>query len=100
MPYYAVTVYANQHIPAGERVLIGTYANNLAYYDAEALWPEWWEQDSIHYDSQPRLEADLRRLNVNYLGLDPDFPDWCDKSHSCRMRKEREPVALSELARR
>jgi len=100
MPDYPVTEYANAHIPSNTRILIGTYANNLAYYDAEALWPEWWEQDSIHYETQERLEADLRRLGVDYLVLDPTFPDWCDRSHSCRERKEREPQALEELVRR
>jgi len=99
-PDYAVTLKANAIVPPTARILIGTYANNLAYYDAEALWPEWWEQDSIHYESQARLEADLKRIGVDYLVLDPDFPDWCDYSHSCRARKQREPVALTELVQR
>jgi hypothetical protein len=99
MPDYAVTEAANRLVPREARILIGTYANNLAYYDAEALWPEWWLQDSIHYETRDRLETDLRRLGVNYLVLDPEFPDWCERSHSCRERKEREPVALTELAK-
>src|SRR5262249_10060163 len=72
MPDYAVTEFAGSwmedsnsgHVPANERILVGTYANNLAYYQAEALWPEWWEQDSIHYENQEVLEKDLRRLGV------------------------------------
>ncbi len=97
MPDFDVTRYANLHVPDTARILIGTYANNLAYYKAEALWPEWWEQDSFHYDSPERLLADLNRLHVEYIVYSADFPDWCAKSHSCRMRMEREPVIIGQL---
>ncbi len=100
MSDYEVTRAANTLVPSTSRILVGTYANNLAYYDAEALWPEWWLQDSVHYESQDRLEADFKRLGIQYLVLNPDFPDWCQKSHSCRERMQREPSALLLLARR
>ena len=99
MPDYEITEAANRLLSPESRVLVGTYENNLAYYHAEALWPEWWLQDSVHYDSQARLLADFKRLHIQYLVLKPEFPDWCHRSHSCRERMEREPVALAELAR-
>jgi hypothetical protein len=100
MPDYPVIEYANRHLPPGARLLVGTYAYNLAYYRAESLWPDYWLQDSIHYDSLPRLESDLRRLGVTYLVLSPVFSERCPKSLYCGKRMEMETGLLTALAQR
>ncbi|HLV79491.1 MAG TPA: glycosyltransferase family 39 protein, partial [Chthonomonadaceae bacterium] len=100
MPDYAVTEYANAHLPANARILVGTFEYNLCYYRADALWPDTWLQDSIHYAPPARLDADLRRLGVGYLVLKTTFPDYCAHSYNCRVRMDTEPVALSALAQR
>ncbi|HZT41271.1 MAG TPA: hypothetical protein VFA07_03740 [Chthonomonadaceae bacterium] len=100
MPDYAVTEYANAHLPANARILVGTFEYNLAYYRADTLLPDYWLQDSIHYDSPEHLDADLRRLGVSYLVLKTTFPDYCAHSYNCRRRMDTEPVAFAALAQR
>ncbi len=100
MPDYAVTEYANAHIPPTSRILVGTYEYNLVYYNALAMWPDCWLQDSLHYGSLERLKEDFRRLGITHLVLKTTFPPDCAQSHYCRRRMQLEPTTLSKLARR
>lgn len=98
VPDYPVAEYANAHLPANACILVGTYDYNLIFYHALALWPDRWLQDSLHYKAQARLEADLKRLGVTHLVLNPTYPDHCPQSHYCRQRMEEEPTALAQVA--
>lgn len=100
MADYALTEFANRHLPEQACILIGTFEYNLAYYRAETLWPDYWLQDSLHYDSPDRLESDLRRLGVTHLVLKTDFPGYCAHSYYCRQRLATEPAAFSALVQR
>lgn len=97
---YEVVEYANRHLPADARLLIGTWKEQTALYRASALRANYWLQDSIHYDTPERLEADLKRLGVTHLVLKPMEPEWCPRSEVCRGRERNETRALSDLARR
>lgn len=97
---YEMTQYVNAHFPPETVILIGDYDHDIALYHAQALWPDFWLQDAIHYTPQSLLEADLRRVGVTLLVLKTEFPDWCAKSHYCRERMETETPALIALARR
>ena len=90
--------YINSKLSSEARVLLGCYDYAPLLYHVEGLWPEL--QDSIHYDSHVRLTADLKRLNVQYLLLNPTYPDWCSGSHSCRERLAREIPPLMEVAQK
>ncbi len=93
---YEMAEYINTKLPSEARVLLGCYDYAPLLYRVEGLWPDL--QDSIHYDSQARLVGDLKRLHVTYLLLNPTYPDFCAKSHSCRERLEREIPPLVALA--
>ncbi len=95
---YEMAEYVNANLPPDARMLLGCYDYAPLLYRVEGLWPDL--QDSIHYDSQERLTGDLKRLNVQYLLLNPAYPDWCSGSHSCRERLEREIPPLAVVAKK
>lgn len=96
---FEMAEYVNANLPANARMLLGCYDYApLLYPRVEALWPEL--QDSLHYDSEERLAGDLKRLNVQYLLLNPVFPEWCSDSHSCRERLGREIPPLLAIAKK
>jgi hypothetical protein len=97
---YPVVDFANKHLPRDARVLVSMLDARTAYYESDALIANYWLQDSIHYDSDARLETDLRRLGISHLVLTPAFPAWCDESHFNRPRKQIEAASLVSLARR
>jgi hypothetical protein len=100
VPEWEVIQFANHRLPESARVLLSGYDSRPAFYRAEALWPDYALQDSIHYDTPERLDADLQRLGVDYLVLNTGFPDWCETSHRCRERKQNELVPTILLAER
>jgi hypothetical protein len=100
IPDYGVAKWANQNLGPNDRILIGTWEKNTAYYRNPAFWPDYWLQDSIHYGDREALEADLGRLGVTHLVYRAIDYDWCEKSHVCRGRRNAETPALLSLAQR
>ncbi len=98
LPDYLVVEFADVHLPPDSRLLVGTWDESSAYYRSMAYRCTYWLQDSVHYDSQAHLLADLRRLGVTHLVLKPMDEPWCQKSIACRARRRDESVSLSQLA--
>jgi hypothetical protein len=99
LPDFRVVEYANRELPSDARILVATWEESTAYYKALALRPNYWLQDSVHYDSEARLVADLTRLGVTHLVIRPMDEEWCAKSAVCSGRMNTESRALAELAR-
>lgn len=97
---YPIVEYANANLPRDSVILVGTWEEENAYYRPLALRANYWLQDSVHYDSPQRLDADLARLGVTHLVLSPMDPQWCSKSSVCHGRDLHETRALFELAAR
>jgi Dolichyl-phosphate-mannose-protein mannosyltransferase/Protein of unknown function (DUF1420) len=100
LPDYPVVQFANQHLPRNAKVVVSMLASRTALYENEALIANYWLQDSIHYDSDERLESDLRRLGVTHLVLTPEFPAWVDTSNHHGPRNGIERASLCRLAER
>ena len=100
IPDYPMARYVNSHLPPGTPLFIGTEDTEIAMYHAQAMWPDRWLQDSVHYAPAERLEADLQRLKVHYLVLKTAWPESCPRSHYCRQRSSEETPALVDLAAR
>jgi hypothetical protein len=99
-PMFDVSRYANANVRPGSRILISAplQFESTALFRSEALWSDFDLQDSIHYDSMPRLLADLRRLRVRYLAVAPFDPD-CRRHVACNMRLDAESDRIDELIR-
>jgi len=97
---YPAAEYCNTHLPPESRILVGTWEEATAYYRPLALRPNYWLQDSVHYDSPARLDADLARLGVTHLVFKPMEPEWCLRSSVCSGRLTHETRALEDLIRR
>jgi hypothetical protein len=100
LPDYPAVEYCNANLPPESRILVGTWEEATAYYRAFAVRPNYWLQDSVHYDSPERLDADLARLGVTHLVFKPMDPDWCPRSSVCDGRMTTETRALEALIRR
>ena len=81
-------------------ILASALAHNTALYRARTLVADYWTQDSIHYDSDQRLEEDLRRLGVTHLVIQTKYPNWCSTSAACANRQSIEQPSLLRLAAR
>jgi hypothetical protein len=97
---YPIVEYANANLPRDAVILVGTWEEENAYYRPLALRANYWLQDSVHYDSPQRLDADIARLGVSHLVLRPMDPDWCGKSSVCNGRDINETRMLFDLAAR
>lgn len=97
LPDYPVVEYANMHCPPDSVILVGTWEKSTALYRAAALWPDYWLQDSLHYDSVDRLLSDCRRMGVTHVVFRPMDDPWCSRSYHCTARRDHETVILREL---
>jgi len=97
---YPVVTYVNRHLPAESRVLISELATNTALYRPQTLNADYWTQDSVHYDTVERMDADLRRLGVTHVVIQTRYADWCDKSATCSRRLITERAMLLSFVRR
>ncbi len=97
LPEYAFSQQVNRLLEPDTRLLING-SNLVGLFRPEALWSIYNLQDSLHYDSQERLETDLQRLHVTYLALLP-YPDDCEHNHNCRLCRNVEQKPLEILAR-
>lgn len=97
LPDYPIVQVANATLPPRSRLLICTWEEATAYYRPYAYRPNYWLQDSIHYDTQERLIGDLRRLRITHLVLTQN-EEWCSRSEICKGRNEHETRALTRLA--
>lgn len=100
LPDYRAVEFCNANLPPDSRILVGTWEEATAYYRPVALRPNYWLQDSVHYDSPERLDADLARLGVTHLVFKPMDPDWCPRSSVCNGRMTTETRGLEDLIRR
>ncbi len=91
--------YANTLLPEESRILISELATNTALYRPLTLNADYWTQDSVHYDSAERMEADLRRLGVTHVVIQTKYPDWCDRSATCSRRLNPEQIMLLRFVR-
>jgi hypothetical protein len=97
---YPINRWANNHLSASARILVGAWDDDTALYRAVALRPNFLLQDSIHYDSQQQLDEDLARLGVTHLVFKPIEPPGCAAWYTCFERRRVETPALEELIRR
>src|SRR5205823_578872 len=81
VPDAAAAEYVNANTPADSRVLIATLSRRTAMYDRRVYWSDYWLQDSFRYDSAERLAADVRRMGVSHIVLEPLDPPWCARSY-------------------
>lgn len=97
---YPVIQYVNANVSPNETILLGGYDSDPLFYRPMAITPVLGIQDSIHFDSQRRLVADLHRLRIRYLVLNAAYPPWCDRSWACSERLHSERDGLVELVKR
>ena len=100
VPEWEAIKAANTLVPSNASLLLSGYYSKPALYTSNALFPDYALQDSVHYDTDEHIDADLVRLNVHYLFLDTHYPEWCSTSHRCRERKENEVERTVSLAKR
>ncbi|MEP6757384.1 MAG: glycosyltransferase family 39 protein [Chthonomonadales bacterium] len=100
LPDYGTVRYANSVLKPTDCVLVGTWEESTAHYRPLAIRANYWLQDSVHYETDARLDADLARLHVTHLALKPMEEEWCRKSSVCNGRMETETAALIRLAAR
>jgi hypothetical protein len=99
LPDFRVVEFANRQLPPTARILVATWEESTAYYRPLALRPNYWLQDSVHYDSDERLVEDLRRLSVTHIVFRSMYDEWCLKSAVCSGRLRTEERAISALAK-
>lgn len=97
LPDYGVVSYVNTHLPRNSHLLVATWREDTALYQPMAFRANYWLQDSVHYDSRERLRADLARLGITYIVLEPMDPSWCTKSAVCTGRETHETQALERF---
>ena len=97
---YEIAQYANGALKPESRILVGTWEKNTTHYRSFAYWPDYWLQDAVHYESQARLESDLRRMGITHVVFRPIDFEWCEKSYVCRGRRDAETPALDQLTQR
>ncbi len=95
IPEYAFIQQVNRLLEPDTRLLVSG-SNLVGLFRPEALWSIYNLQDSIHYNSQERLQSDLQRLHIAYVALFP-YPKDCERNHNCRLVRNAAQQPLETL---
>jgi hypothetical protein len=95
---FDVAQFANRNLTSDSRILLCLQREHTALYNAQTFWANYRLQDSFHYDSDERLQSDLRRLGVTHLVMTDGFSAWYGNHPAWKVRNVERAVLLNVAA--